>query len=295
MQAIRILVATDLSEAADLALREAHDRVGESGALMVCYARPKWPSPHPLAPASDSAEVRRLSDLDQRVREAVVMRVSACTGRRPDQFLVAVDDEEPYAAIVKRAEEWGAGLVIVGYRGASGLTRMLLGGVAERVVRLAHCPVLVVRPNSGTRRIVVGTDFSDPAMPAIEAAFDEARRIDGRVTVVHSLDVRWLPTDGLGVPDSAATALQLDELEADAAERLDEVIRSRHVPAARRVMREGPATALLRAAEELEADLVVVGTRGRTGLSRVLLGSVAEAVVRSAGCSVLVVRLHAGC
>lgn len=292
MQAGRILVATDLSDAADLALREAHERAAESGTLMVCYARPKWPAPHPLTPISDPTVAARPSDVDQRVREAVVMRVSACTGRRPDQFQVAVDDEEPYAAIVKRAEDWGAGLVVVGYRGASGLTRMLLGGVAERVVRLAHCPVLVVRPKSGTRRIVVGTDFSDPALPAIEAAFDEARRIDGRVTVVHSLDIRWLPTDGFGVPDSAATALRLDEMEADAAERLDQVLRSRHVPAERRVMREGPATALIRVAEETDADLVVVGTRGRTGLSRVLLGSVAEAVVRSAGCSVLVVRLH---
>jgi nucleotide-binding universal stress UspA family protein len=141
---------------------------------------------------------------------------------------------------------------------------------------------------------VVGTDFSDPALPAIEAAFDEARRVDGRVTVVHSLDIRWLPTDGLGVPDSAATALRLDEMEAGAAEQLDQVLRSRDVQAERRVMREAPATALLRVAEETDADLVVVGTRGRTGLSRVLLGSVAEAVVRSAGCSVLVVRLHEG-
>ena len=291
MQADRILVATDLSDAADLALREAHERAGDSGALMVCYARPTWPAPHATATAEDSRE-ERLSDLDQRVREAVLVRVSACTGRRPDQFLVAVDDEEPYTAIVKRAEDWRAGLVVVGHRGASGLTRVLLGGVAERVVRLAHCPVLVARPKIGTRRIVVGTDFSDPALPAIEAAFNEAQRIDGRVTVVHSLDIRWLPTDGLGVPDSAATVLRLDEMEADAEERLDRVLLSRHVPAERRVLREGPATALLRVAEDADADLLVVGTRGRTGLSRVLLGSVAEAVVRSAGCSVLVVRLH---
>lgn len=293
MSARRILVATDLSEVADLAVREAHDRAGDSGALMVCYARPTWPAANPFAPAAGSEEAGGRLDLERRVRDAVVMRVCACTGRRPDQFAVAIDDDEPYAAIVKRAEEWGAELVVVGYRGATGLTRMLIGGVAERVVRLAHCPVLVVRPGTGTRSVVAGTDFSDPALPAIEAAFDEARRLDGRVTLVHSLEQILLPPDGLGIPDTAAAGYWFEEAEADAARRLDEALRACPVAGDRRVIRDRAATALIRVAEEVGADLVVVGTRGRTGIPRVLLGSVAETVVRSAPCSVLVVRLHA--
>ena len=62
-----------------------------------------------------------------------------------DRILVAIDDEEPCAAIVRPAEHWGAGLVIVGCRGASGLARMLLRSVAEGVVRPAGCSVPVVR------------------------------------------------------------------------------------------------------------------------------------------------------
>jgi nucleotide-binding universal stress UspA family protein len=168
----RILVATDFSEAADLALAEAHERAGPDGTLLVCYARPA--SFAATLPGMPPKPIDSRSAAD--VREAVAARMVQRTGRARDQSSVAVADEEPWASIVKRAEEWDADLIVIGDRGATGLSRVWLGGVAEKVARLAHCPVLIVRPKPATRRIVAGTDFSDPALPAIHAAYDEARR-----------------------------------------------------------------------------------------------------------------------
>jgi nucleotide-binding universal stress UspA family protein len=193
---------------------------------------------------------------------------------------------------VKRAESWDADLVVVGYRGTTGLARVWLGGVAEKVARLAHCPVLVVRPKSGNGRVVVGTDFSDPALPAVHAAFDEARRVEGEVILAHCLEMPLMLPDGAGLTGAEVSAGQFDEIEADATRRLEAAAAESPVPAECRLTRERPSVALVRLAEAVDADLVVVGTRGRTGIGRVLLGSVAEAVVRSAPCSVLVVRLH---
>ena len=83
-----------------------------------------------------------------------------------------------------------------------------------------------------------------------------------------------------------------DEVRAAAASRLKQALESAGGEGEARVLDGSPATAIVQTAEDLPAELVVVGTRGRTGLSRLALGSVAERVIRAAGCSVLVVRLR---
>lgn len=287
MDTCRVLVATDFSETADLALAEAHERVGPAGALAVCYARH---GQRPAAPPVGGNKPASATTDD--LIEAVTERVVTVTGRPRDNFVVAIDDDEPYAAIVRRAEAWAADLVVVGYRGSTGLKQVWLGGVAEKVVRYAHCPVLVVRPRPGSQRIIVGTDFSDPALPAVRAACEEARRVDGQVTVVHAVEMPLMLPDAAGLTGAEVSVPLLDDLEADANQKLLAAMAACQVPGDYVLTRERPALALVRQAESVPADLLVVGTHGRSGLSRVLLGSTAEAVVRTAPCSVLVVRLH---
>lgn len=290
MGAQRIFVATDFSETADLALIEAHERAGQSGTLLVCYVRSDGASRMPpgVVPTIGMVGPPTVADL----RDAVVERVAARTGRTTSRFSVTIEDGDPHAAIVTSAESWHADLVIVGHRGATGLSRIWLGGVAEKVCRLAHCPVLVVRPRSGTRRVVVGTDFSDPALPAVMAAFDEAARVGGSVTLTHCLEWPLLPSDGAGFTSATVSATLLDDIQKEAAIKLHAAAEGCPVPIEQHMAFGRASIELVRLAEVLDADLLVVGTRGRTGISRVLLGNVAETVVRSAPCPVLVVRLH---
>ena len=193
-----------------------------------------------------------------------------------------------HAGILRAAERIGAGAVVVGgkvdHRGLH-----ILGNAAEHVVRYAHCPVIVARP-SPEGKVLAATDFSDPALPAVEAGAAEARRRKADLTILHAIDL--LPVmspyygEFLGMPPMDLG----DRMRKLWQARLDECVR--HFKAkGGGLLRDGPAAAaILSAASELPAQLVVVGSHGRTGLSRVALGRVAEAVVRAAPCSVLTVR-----
>jgi nucleotide-binding universal stress UspA family protein len=291
MTPAKIFVATDLSEPSAVALREAHARVARGGELLVGHVVPSWRRANALFPQFNEprleAERARLDD----ARQALTAFVSATLGSAAGHYSVAVEEGDPATEIIRMAEKWNADLTVIGSHGSTGLPRIRLGGVAENIVRHAHGRVLVARPPSGTRTIVVGTDFSDASLPALHAAVDEARRVDGRAIFAHS--VEWpLVLDaqyGGWAEIDAATILAL---ESDARKRLEDFAAASGIPAECRVLRGEAGRTLIREAESARADLVVVGTHGRTALSRMVLGSVAEFVVRTAHCSVLVVRLR---
>jgi nucleotide-binding universal stress UspA family protein len=300
----KVFCATDFSEAADEAVRQAGELARLYGAELIAYhALPSSIGSHPLLPQLDQQAYADLPALQARVLDSLTERVASITGNRASDIQAQIGEGAPYAAIVSRAEAAGADLIVVGGQGATGLKRLLLGDVAERVVRYAHCPVLVARPGPKTGRILVGTDFSDPALPAVAAAADQAIQRSARVTIVHSLDLPQpasvpMHTDigpELGAQLGAPSLPDKAELHRVAHERLASAIARFNLAAADPVVTDGPPTTdIPRLAAELPAELVIVATAGRTGISRVMLGSVAEAVVRAAPCSVLVVRLKAG-
>ncbi len=293
----RVLVATDLSEFADEALRQAHELAStDKVALAVCHIVPREVFVHPLFPQRGSDEVLNVPEARKRVADAVAERVRQVTGRTTGTFETFIEEGSPSAGIVRVAEDWKTDRIVVGSFGATGIARMLIGNMAMSVARYAHCPVLVARARPGTGKIVVGTDFSDPALPALAAAAEEAKRTHGRVTAVHSVELPGISTDVFGgaLGDYSVQLADFQRANEEAAQKsLDAALAGAGIDGDTQVT-VGPAAAnLVRIAEHMRADLIVVGTRGRTGMRRMLLGSVAEAVVRAAPCSVLVVRLHA--
>jgi universal stress protein A len=147
----------------------------------------------------------------------------------------------------------------------------------------------VARP-SPAGKVLAATDFSDPALSAVEAGAAEARRRKADLTIIHAIDL--LPVmspyygEFLGMPPMDLG----EQMRSLWQTRLDECVH-RFKAKGGGLLRNGPAAStILSAASELQAELLVVGTHGRTGLSRIALGSVAEAVVRAAPCSVLIVR-----
>jgi nucleotide-binding universal stress UspA family protein len=187
-------------------------------------------------------------------------------------------------------------LVVVGSRGLSGLSHFLLGSVSEHVARHAPCPVLLARPLAGDLRdAVLGRDDSECSARAAEWL---SKFPLPRACTIHSVTV---------LPDGPANALSdrgtPSPPRGERAEgpQTEDVMTSAfhpHGPAGLPVDRPvethvaigEPAPALLKAAEQCQADLIVVGSHGRTGIGRLLLGSVSENVLRHAPCSVLVVK-----
>jgi nucleotide-binding universal stress UspA family protein len=197
--------------------------------------------------------------------------------------------------IVEHAARIGAELIVMGTHGRGGMAHLLLGSVAERVVRTAGCPVLTVRmaPGRTLKEILVPTDFSDTADAALDYAFLLAERFSASVQLLHVLDDPFI-TDGLAAEAyiTEAPAARTAMLR-DARERLAHRAEA-PPPASVRIGCEvlfgNGATTIANYAAARGSDLIVMGTHGRSGLAHLLLGSVAERLVRSAPCPVLTVR-----
>jgi nucleotide-binding universal stress UspA family protein len=291
----RLFVAHDFSPASDEALRQAHERAqGTGGHLAVCHIIPNDLRSDLLFPHISRVAALKIPLEMTQVADTLSARVIEITGRTEGKFEVIVDDGTPQALLLSHAEEWKADLLFMGSHGQTSAVDVMLGSITNSVIRHAHCPVFIVRHGRQSKRIIAGTDFSEPSLPAIKAAADEAERTDSKLTVVHSLDLIWTPVSypamAFGGAPIEMSPDQIQELEEIAKKKLDDLLKHSHVTAETRVVTGSAGTALIEIASETKAQLIVVGTVGRTGLRRALLGSVAEAVAKGAPCSVLVVR-----
>ncbi len=136
--------------------------------------------------------------------------------------------------------------------------------------------------------VLIPFDFSPAAERALAWAVDlQASVGGGALEVIHVLDPIPVPV-GVGIPSPAISEQDIEEVRRD----LREAVRKAHAVDAtiRVILSPSAADAILETAKTRKSDLIVMGTHGRTGLSRVFLGSVAEHVVRHAGCPVLTLR-----
>lgn len=289
-----IVCGTDLSDPSDEALRQACAFAeGPGKRLAVVYAASFLHGGGGGAPFPPLDQLIEPEQFEKRVRDDIRAQMErACPGARAE-IDVLVERVPEAAAIVDDAESRKADLIVVGSRGATGLRRMALGSVAESVVRHAHCSVLVARPSPSSRHVLVATDLSDSSLLAIQAADEEARRRQAKLTVLHCMDFAP-PMMALGfapaVPADPADPHSRSAQAKEARLQVQATLARLGVKAEVLVDPGWARAAVPNAAEQLSAELVVVGTHGRTGLRRMLLGSVAESVVRHAPCSVLVVR-----
>jgi nucleotide-binding universal stress UspA family protein len=294
----RILVATDLSGPADEAIRQAHDWSTRLGAeLAVCHVVPTHHRVNALFPQRNATDAIWTVDLERRVSELVEARVMEQTGRPAEGFRLVINAGKPEAGILEAAAAWNVDLIVIGSRGDTGLARILLGNVSERVVRYAPCSVLVARPCPKQGIVLAATDLSDASFPAVKAGAEQARLRAAKLVVLHNVDL-WPPpvssvTAGLAAAGFPTDPRVLEEQRSAALQRLEEILGRLRIEATCRISHGPPDAEIIRAADELEPELLVIGTHGRTGLSRLALGSVAERVVETANSSVLVVRLSA--
>jgi len=298
----RILVGTDFSPESHLALAHALRIARRLDATLLLAHAGTVIEPTAAALAPESAvlvEYQKIvaeHEVENRTRLAELVREVQAQGLKAEEHLI---DGFADTALRDAAEALDADLVVIGTHGRTGLKRLLLGSVAERVVRLCRRHVMVARatgienalPNTTYRRVLVPTDFERLAEQAFEIALSLVEP-DGTIELFHS----WhLPLSTTMVPGRAGEAalepvrISIEEGARAKAQALIE----RHPQAAGRVsvtvFNESPARAISERAEQGH-DLIVMGGHGHRGLSRWILGSVAEATVRHAPCSVLVVH-----
>lgn len=207
------------------------------------------------------------------------------------RFAVEIDAHvgRPFVEIIRTCRNWQADLIVVGVSPRG--TDRFLGSTGERVLRKSPVPVLLVKREflPGPKTILIPTDFSPTSREAAAEALTLIRGFGGRAVFLHVVDIRALYPIAYGVEPVVLPPVTDKDLEPEWQEFLNTL--PLEGITWEKQNREGPAARQIAdAAAELSADLVVIGTHGRSGVAHVLLGSVAEEVLRLADCSVLTVR-----
>ncbi|MFB6128209.1 MAG: universal stress protein [Halorhabdus sp.] len=208
------------------------------------------------------------------------------------EYSTDVIQGSPAETIVEYASEYGYDLIVMPTHGREGLSHFLLGSVTEKVVRLSAVPVLTARMIEDDtfafpyERILLPTDSSEASRRAAEYGLDLAAAIDATVDVLSVVE-----TAALG-PDvrSAVTSSDFDQGAREAVSDVASMAEQRGVEATTHVETGSPDEEILSAIDEFDCGAVVMGTTGRRGVDRILLGSVAEKTVRSAPVPVVTVR-----
>jgi len=286
MSFTKILCPTDFSPGAHHALAVAIRLARESGAeLVIAHAWHIPPIAYSLeAPFPPYIVQQIIDDAEASLDEAMAEARAAGAKSVSSKVLSGV----PWMEIVDALEKQTFDLCVIGTHGRTGLSRVLLGSVAEKVTRHAPCPVLAIRPDGEDKpfhHALVPTDFSENSVQALDLA-SELVEPTGSITLLHVIEAP--------VAYSGATPELGREFDKAAAGALAQQIKTHHAtklpitPRARIGYPGGQTLAELDADETI--DLVVMGSHGRTGIRRILLGSVAEKIVRHARCPVLVAR-----
>lgn len=291
-----ILFGADFSEGSREAFRAACSLAvaGETRIHIVHVIEPNWVPEEPVpygqavmgfydAPTGGG----RYEMLNRRMRDMYVPSA-------PVDVEYHLKEGDAAAEILTMAGQLRPDLIVVGTHGRTGLSWLLAGSVATSIVRRSPYPVLAVhspehpRNNAEIRVILHPTDFSEGCERSLRVARAMARDLGARLVLFHVVPFGFYANE-MTVPIDPATYREALEEERQLIDGPD-----LKYPVEARLARGDAAEEILRAAAELDCGLIVMGTHGRTGLSRLLMGSVTEYVVPRAECPVLAVKTPRG-
>lgn len=246
---------------------------------------PIWPGEAPLLHDLREQAVRNATTKMQQViadlEEHELRGVDSC-----------VDSGAIVPTISRHAKRVGAKLIVAATQGRTGLSRLLMGSTCEHLLRSAPCPVLIARAGAAEHpppvtKLLVAVDFSDHARRAVEVAAQAAKRWNAELHVFHAWPAPY------PLADVRIEGDIFSKLCHAADDELGKFLEGCSLPAGvvahRKIASGTPAAAIAEHVGELHPDVLCLGTHGRSGFKQLLLGSVAEATVRSAPCTTLVV------
>lgn len=291
----RVLVPTDFSDFSSAALNYAASLASSYGAaLRLLHVITPFPI---VAPLSDVPGNTQLYD-SQRAQCYKALTAEAATIRHPGvEVDVELRDGNPVRETLTAATEWGADLIVVGTHGRGGMERLVLGSVAEKLLRKAPCAVLAVPhgaiEGAGTAEriahVLCAHDGSAASAAGVAYAVSLSERTGARITLVTAVEALPYGGDFTG-PDFAAFR---EARSAHAREALDAAlpadVRASH-DVRDRLVYGHPAQQILEVAAQERPDLIVMGVQGRGAIDLLMFGSTANYVVRHANCPVLTVR-----
>lgn len=294
----RIVVATDFSACAARAYDYALFLASSCGAsldlLSVLEFQPGMNPEYPV----NSIYLGQLRKEADRNLDLLIARASQANLTVQKHVVLGI----PSQRISALAEECGDDLIVMGTHGRTGLEHVLLGSTAERVIRVAPCPVLSVGVPKGAgaapipavsapitiERILVPIDLSDCSLDALEYAIQIARQFGAALTILHVIEPVAYGLD-LTLSHQSELKKQKEYLSSRLTELIS-VLRAEGLTANHELRGGLPADSLLDYVKQHHVDLIIMGTHGRRGIAHTLSGSVAGAVLRRSPCPVLTVH-----
>jgi nucleotide-binding universal stress UspA family protein len=284
----RVLCPVDFSAGSDRAMRVAIRIANERDAELILFHA--WHAPATTGDYTfPNRSVMEIADVARAALEDELRRATELGARK---VATKLTNGPAWSMIVEALQEPSFELAVMGTEGLTGSRNFLLGSVAERVVRHAPRPVLTIRPDGELApfaNALVPVDFSASSHDAMALAAEMITRDGLGITLLYVVEASPFERAELLVPGVG------EVLDKRAAEMLDawaaELRPKVAVPVNTRLAIGRPGPEVLAILDEDRSfDLVVTGSHGRTGIRRVLLGSVAEKIVRHAPCAVLVAR-----
>jgi len=279
----RIAVAIDDSPAAQAALSIALAIVAPHGKLAFVHAIDRALVVAEIATPYGADASPALEAFEQDERDIFTAAIARATAHRISSTTYSLDGRaDSRIADFVRTGRFDA--VVLGTRAHRGLARLILGSTAETVLRASPAPTFITseqnvsRIASGIGQLLVAIDGSEPALAAVRCAIALAQHCDAGIVFAH-----------------VAENDTLHDLQAEQAVRTARQLAARADVQSDTVTLHGrPDEALIAAAESICADLIIIGTHGRTGFARIRLGSIAEAVIRMSSLPVMAVPSGAG-
>jgi nucleotide-binding universal stress UspA family protein len=306
---MKILLAVDGSECSIAAVEEAARTPWPVGSVVRIISVAELSTPTP--PGVQSLTDGSYGELERMLEDRAVAYISQAMNRFNEIALARTEATaktlkgDPKNAILDEAEHWDADLIIVGDHGYGAIKRLWLGSVSRAIASHATCSVQIARPRQRSERsgnpirILLATDGSEFSNAA-------AREIAGRpwpegseVRVISTVHLPFTPTpETWGLPECEYSQLekgarrQAETAVSQAVMRLEESNTQREsaLKISKEILLGHPEEIILESAKNWGADLVVVGSHGRHGIQRFLLGSASQAVASHAPCSVEIVR-----
>lgn len=290
MEIAKIIVGIDFSEQSEIAAKYAVQIARHTGARVILVHAgqvPEKPLPKNASARTWQAAVESKMAQDRDKLEDMRKRL----GNGSPEISHMIIDGFADIGLCDAGKRLDADLIVTGTHGRSGLSRFLMGSVAERVVRHYHRHVMVARPGAEHKRafdsILVPTDFSADAEAALRLALVLVAP-GGAIELFHA----WDTPPELALEWSGPVLDELAEDAKQAGKQLLQRYQSSERTIAFETARAGAVTGIEQRLQAREFDLVIMGSHGRRGIKRFLLGSVAEKIVRHAPCSVIVVHHH---
>jgi nucleotide-binding universal stress UspA family protein len=286
----RILVPFDLSPPARAALLFAKRLAGARGSIHLAFA---LESSVPLAYGG----MVLIEDVKEQLERRLAQAARATRGSSGLRVTTSIASGSAWRTILAEADRLRADSIVMGSHGWKGGMRLVLGSVAERIVREARVPVCVVRqgspPGRGKlRRIGLAMELEGRASRAAGVAKAIAKQHGATLDLLHVMreeDFAWLGAIG-GGDDAARAAEELQIRRLERLQRAGSRLGGAEVRVLESISVGDVPKSLAAKARTLRLDLLVMGTHGRKGLQRLLFGSVAVETIRKATCPLLIVN-----